>query len=252
MRNAKQRILDLYPSTKFFTALFIGITVFIIPSYWYGFGAFLFCIMIAFLVKEGLPFLKTIRNSLLILVIFMFIIRSLFSGGSDVLLTIWSLQVTSEGVNLGLSMVSKVLALGSALLLFFRITSVGEITSSLENFGMSPSATYVVLSAIRMIPEMKKQSTIIMEAQKTRGVETEGKLLTRIKAFIPTLGPLVLSSIANTEERVITLESRAFTANVKKTRLFSVKKQPIDRKIQLFLFISLITLIVGRILLWIL
>lgn len=252
MEKVKQGILGLYPSTKFFAALFIGISVFMIPNYWYGFGAFLVCILVSLLVQEGMAFLKTIRNTLLILVIFMFIMRALFSGGTDVLFSVWSLKVTTEGIDMGLSMISKVLALGSALLLFFRITPVGEITSGLENAGMPPTSTYVVLSSIQMIPEMKKQSTVIMEAQKTRGVETEGNLLTRIKAFIPTLGPLILSSIASTEERVITLESRAFTAPVEKTRLFVVVKQPIDRKIQLLLLIALIILIAWRIVLWIL
>lgn len=245
----QNKIMSLYPSTKFLTALFIGVTAFIVPTYWYGFAGFLLCVIIAFAVKEGISYIKTIRNSLMILGIFMFIMRSLFSEGTDVLLTLGPLSVTSEGVENGLGMVSAVLALGGALLLFFKITPVKEITAALENSGMSPTATYVVLSAIQMIPEMKKQSNVIMDAQKTRGVETEGKISVRIKAFIPTLGPLVLSSIANTEERVITLESRAFTAPVKKTRLFMIKKKAIDKVIQIILLLLLIGIIVGRIVL---
>lgn len=184
----QNKIMSLYPSTKFTTALFIGISAFIVPTYWYGFAGFLVCVIIAFMVKEGTSYLKTIRNSLMILGIFMFVMRSLFSEGTQVLLTLGPLSVTAEGVDNGLKMVSVVLALGGALLLFFKITPVKEITAALENFGMSPTATYVVLSAIQMIPEMKKQSNVIMDAQKTRGVETEGKMTTRIKAFIPTLG----------------------------------------------------------------
>lgn len=252
MEKLKYSILNLYPSTKFFFALFIGISAFLVPSYWYGFAGFLFCIVIAFIVGEGVPFLKVIRNTLLILAVFMFVMRALFSGGTDVVFSFWTLEVTTEGIQMGLSMVSKVLALGTALLLFFRITPIKEITAALEAFGMSPSATYVVLSAIQMIPEMRKQSNVIMDAQKTRGVETEGKLSTRMKAFVPTLGPLVLSSIASTEERVITLEARAFTAPVQKTRLFTVQKEPIDKVITTILFIALILLLVGRVLLWML
>lgn len=245
----QNKIMSLYPSTKFTTALFIGISAFIVPTYWYGFAGFLVCVIIAFMVKEGTSYLKTIRNSLMILGIFMFVMRSLFSEGTQVLLTLGPLSVTAEGVDNGLKMVSVVLALGGALLLFFKITPVKEITAALENFGMSPTATYVVLSAIQMIPEMKKQSNVIMDAQKTRGVETEGKMTTRIKAFIPTLGPLVLSSIANTEERVITLESRAFTAPVKKTRLFTLKKRPVDTGIQVLMIILLVAIIIGRVVL---
>lgn len=245
----QEKIMSLYPSTKFLAALFIGITAFIIPTYWYGFAGFVVCVIIAFIVQEGKSYLKTIRNSLMILGIFMFIMRSLFSVGTTVLLVLGPLKVTLEGVRNGLTMVSIVLALGGALLLFFKMTPVKEITAALENFGMSPTATYVVLSAIQMIPEMRKQSNVIMDAQKTRGVETEGKISTRIKAFIPTLGPLVLSSIANTEERVITLESRAFTAPVKKTRLFTIEKRTVDKSIQIILIILFVLIIIGRVIL---
>jgi len=245
-------ITSLYPGTKFLAALFLGVTAFIVPSYWYGFSAFLLCIVLAYVVGHGTPFVKMIRNSLLILVIFMFAIRVLFSGGSTVYWSWGNMSITQESLDGALTIVAGVLALGSALLLFFRITPVKDITAALENAGMPPSATYVVLSAIQMIPEMRKQSSTIMDAQKTRGVETEGKLLTRVRAFVPTLGPLVLSSIASTEERVITLESRAFTARVPKTRLHVVTKTRADVVVQTVLVIAFVLIVVGRILLWLL
>lgn len=163
-----------------------------------------------------------------------------------------NLSVTVESLNNATTIVTAILALGAALLLFFLITPVKDITAALENAGMAPSATYVVLSAIQMIPEMRKQSATIMDAQKTRGVETEGKLLTRMKAFVPTLGPLVLSSIASTEERVITLESRAFTAPVTKTRLYVVTKERRDVVIQVVLIALFVLIVIGRIALWLL
>lgn len=245
-------ITSLYPGTKFLAALFIGITAFIVPTYWYGFASFLVCILLAYLAGQGTPFVKTIRNTLLILVLFMFAIRVLFSGGSHVYWAWGNMSVTQESLDGALAIVAGVLALGSALLLFFRLTPVKDITAALENAGMPPSATYVVLSAIQMIPEMRKQSSTIMDAQKTRGVETEGKLMTRVKAFVPTLGPLVLSSIASTEERVITLESRAFTAKVPKTRLHTVTRRRADNVIQVVLISAFVLILAGRIVLWLL
>ena len=245
-------IRGLYPGTKFIVALLLGISAFIAPGYWCGFAVFLLCIALGFITGEGIGYVKTIRNTLLILVIFMFGIRVLFTGGEHVYWAWGNLSITQESLYAALSIVAGVLALGSALLLFFRITPVKDITAALENAGMPPAGTYVVLSAIQMIPEMRKQSNTIMEAQKTRGVETDGKLLTRIKAFIPMLGPLVLSSIASTEERVITLESRAFTARVPKTRLYTVTKRKVDIVIQVAAIVLFVLLITGRILLWLL
>lgn len=246
------RLRGLYPGTKFIAALFIGATAFVVPSYWYGFAAFGLCILIGFLAGEGLGYVKTIRNTLLVLAVFMFGIRLLFTGGEQVYWSWGNLSITQESLDASLTIVAGVLALGSALLLFFRITPVKDITAALENAGMPPTGTYVVLSAIQMIPEMRKQSTTIMDAQRTRGVETEGRLITRVKAFVPTLGPLVLSSIASTEERVITLESRAFTARVPKTRLYTVTKRRVDVVIQVVLIVVFALMLCGRIALWLL
>ncbi len=245
--SIKKVLLKLYPSTKFFSALVFGIGALIAPSYWFGFVGFFLTFVIAFIIGEGLRYAKTVRNSLLVLGFFMLIMRSLFTPGGGTLFTFWIFTVTKEGVYAGLSMVSIVFSLGGSLLLFFIMTPIKDITTALENFGMSPTATYVVLSAIQMIPEMKKQASVIMDAQKTRGVETEVSMKVRMKAFIPTLGPLILSTFANTEERVITLESRAFTAPVKKTSLYQLKKTMLDKILLCMLVILFIGVIAWRI-----
>ncbi len=247
MMNAKKALMGLYPSTKFLSALVFGIGALISPTYWFGFIGFILTFVVACIIGEGVRYTKTVRNSLLVLGIFMLIMRSLFTPGGEVIFSFWIFKVTKEGLNAGLSMVSVVFSLGGSLLLFFIMTPIKDITTALENFGMSPTATYVVLSAIQMIPEMKKQASVIMDAQKTRGVETEGSIKVRMKAFIPTLGPLILSTFANTEERVITLESRAFTAPVKKTSLYQLQKTILDKILLCILVLLFIGIIVWRI-----
>src|SRR5699024_3387125 len=120
---------------------------------------------------------------------------------------------------------------------------------SLEKIGFSPKVTYVILSALQIVPETKKKSATIMEAQKTRGVEVEGNLLVRMKAILPSLAPLVISSIASTEERAITLESKAFMVQGNKTSLHKVEKTWKDTAITILLIVLLITFIAWRILL---
>lgn len=72
---------------------------------------------------------------------------------------------------------------------------------------------------------MSKLSRTISGAQRARGIETEGSVLVRMKAFIPMMGPLVLTSIQQTDERVLTLEARGFSAPIRKTAYYSVKNR---------------------------
>ena len=68
-----------------------------------------------------------------------------------------------------------------------------------------------------------------------------------MKAFLPTLSPLILGSVASTEERVLTLESRAFSANVKRAKIYKLEKTKHDRLVRMSLVVLLAILIVWRV-----
>ena len=111
------------------------------------------------------------------------------------------------------------MGVGGSLIWFFSVTQEKDFVLALEKSGMSAKASYVVLSTLQMVPVLKKT---IMNAQKARGVETEGNLLVRAKVFVPTIIPLVLSSIAGTEERALTLEARGFSSGINPTHLYDI------------------------------
>lgn len=92
---------------------------------------------------------------------------------------------------------------------------------------------------------MTKLSQTISDAQRARGIETEGSIWVRMKAFIPMMGPLVLTSIQQTDERVLTLEARGFSAPIRKTAYYSVKKTAVDYFLVLLCLLGLIAYFVG-------
>lgn len=243
----KNAVLSLYPTTKLLMILLFAISVFIIPNYLFGYAIFFVCLLIAAMGNVTKEFANLTIKGLFSLSILIFVLQSFFYPGTHVLWE-WSfLAITQEGVDFALALTSKIIAVGSSLILFFRITPVKDFVYSLEVLGLSPKATYVVLSTLTIIPEMKKSSQIIMDAQKTRGVETEGSLKVRLKALLPMITPLVLSSVASTEERAMALEARAFTVNKRKTSIYSIEKTGRDSFIRVLLLVILILLIVWRV-----
>lgn len=240
-------ILQLHPMTKFYFSLFILAIVLVVPGYLFAYAMFPVLILVAILAGVAKPFLNIVLKALVSVLIIVFLMQMFFYPGDHVL---WSWKIFSikqEGLNYGLFLTSRILAIGSAFILFFRMTEVRDFVKSLEDKGLPPMGAYVVLSTLQIIPEMKRQTNTIMEAQKTRGVETEGSLFVRAKAFIPTLTPLILSSIAGTEERAITLESRAFSAPVKKTSLHKLTKSSADRVLPIMYVIIFVALLVWRV-----
>ncbi|WP_225986157.1 energy-coupling factor transporter transmembrane component T family protein [Psychrobacillus glaciei] len=239
-------LLRLHPMTKFYFSLFILGIVLILPGYAVAFSIFPFLILIALLAGVSKEFLSIVLKALLSVLIIVFIMQMFFYPGENILWEWGFLQIKQEGLNYGLLLTSRILAIGSAFILFFRMTEVRDFVKSLEDKGLPPMGAYVVLSTLQIIPEMRRQANTIMEAQKTRGVETEGSLLVRAKAFIPTLTPLILSSIAGTEERAITLESRAFSAPVKKTSLHQLTKSGADQVLPIVYVIIFVALLIWR------
>ena len=144
-------------------------------------------------------------------------------------------------------MTSKITAIASAIMTFFETTKVKDITYALEHTGTPRKVTFLISSTIQLIPQMSSLSKTITDAQKSRGIETEGGLMTRIKAFVPMLGPLVLSSIQQTEERVLALESRAFSAKGKKTSIYVLNKTGLDLVLEIASVIFLIGYVVWRV-----
>ncbi|WP_325167392.1 energy-coupling factor transporter transmembrane component T family protein [Lederbergia citri] len=244
----KNFIQQLHPMTKFFFALFVSVAVLIIPGYLFSFISFAVLLVVAAAAGVIKEFFGTVLKTLVFLLIIIFLMQLFFYPGDHVIGQWGIFKWTEEGLNYGLTLTSRILAMGSAFILFFRLTEVRDFVKSLEDAGLPPMGAYVVLSTLQIIPEMRRQANTIMDAQKTRGVETEGSMLIRAKAFIPTLTPLILSSISSTEERAITLESRAFSAPTKKTSLHKLTKSAADRILPFVYIIILVGMVLWRIL----
>mgnify|MGYP003614723325 FL=1 len=239
---------NLYPTTKFIGVIVIILSAFIVPGWKYSYSIFFVCALIALISGKLKGYLLITVNSLGILIFFMFLIQAVLIPSGEILYKIGFINVYKDGFYQALNFSSKLVAFTSAFILFFRVTTVKDFILSLENMGLHPKVTYVIMSTLQMIPEMKKEAGVISDAQKTRGVETEGNIFVRAKAFVPVLIPLVLSSIAKTEERAITLESRAFSSGAKKTRLYNIKKTRNDTIAIIILVVFLILCIGWRVL----
>lgn len=147
-----------------------------------------------------------------------------------------------------IGLTSKLTAIVSALTMLTLITPVKDFTLALEKKGLNPKAAFILMLTLQTIPEMKKQADVIMDSQKARGIETEGNVFVRAKALIPIFIPLVLSSIANTEERAITLEARGFSVGEKRTILYDIEETKNDKIMKVILAIFIVLSIVWRIL----
>ncbi|SLM85302.1 Transmembrane component STY3231 of energizing module of queuosine-regulated ECF transporter [Vagococcus fluvialis bH819] len=175
----------------------------------------------------------------------------LFKPGKDIIFSWFIIRISTESIAFAVSLFIRLCIISSFILLFFHITKVKDFTISLEEIGLSKSVTYILLATMMLVPQIIQRSKVIMQAQKIRGIEMNGHLLTRVKAFIPIITPLILSSLMATEEQALTLEARGFFSENKRVYLHSKKKNTFDNWIIfLSLFASGFLLIFKVVLKW--
>lgn len=110
---------------------------------------------------------------------------------------------------------------------------------------MFHEVSYIVLASFQTITDLKKNTAQIMESQKARGIETEGSVIRRIKAFFPILGPLVLGAISSTEEKSIAMDARAFSVKCSHTFLRELRPVPVYEKLIVILADVLLLAVIG-------
>ncbi|MEG0732335.1 MAG: energy-coupling factor transporter transmembrane component T [Vagococcus sp.] len=222
-------LINLFPTTKVIIALFF----------------ILVCLFV--LVPRKVALLKKIFFTNLFLFMPMFIMQILFKPGENLLFSWFIIRISTESVSFAVNLLIRLCLISSFILVFFHVTKVKEFTTALEEIGVSKSVTYVLLATMMLVPQIVQRSKAIMQAQKIRGIEMSGSLATRIKAFFPTITPLILSSLMATEERALTLETRAFFSKNQKVYLNSYDKKTLDRFIIWLSLISSASLVILKV-----
>lgn len=203
----------------------------------YPMGYFVLLGMLVFIAIFGKfpAFIKVFVSTLVPISFFIVLMQGLFAHGADAQQMLWQwgnyLHFSMDGVYRGLRMVNIITLAGSSLLMFFNLVEIKDLMLALEQKGMPPRATFIVLASFQMVNDLGSRAKMIIETQQARGIEVTGSLKTRLKAYMPMISPLIISSIARIEEQVITLESRGFTVPVKKTRIHRVSEDNIDKLI---------------------
>lgn len=180
-------------------------------------------VVIALLAGVGKAFISNYAKLFAVVGLILFVLRAAFLPGTHILFSLGPISVSMEGVTDGLRFALVVMALCGSVTLFFALTPIKYLMLALEIRGLTPRATYVMLASFQSIIDLGKNARVVMDAQKSRGIETEGSLTSRFKAFVPILAPVFLAAMNETEERALALDARAFNSRSSHTHLVSLR-----------------------------
>lgn len=170
-----------------------------------------------------------------------------FPGGEEVLLRIGPITATAEGLAFALEILARIMAISGAVTLFYLTTRPADLVVDLERRGISPRVAFVANASVQTVPAMVERAAQITSAQRARGLDTEGSIWRRLRGIVPIVGPVIIGSIAEVEERTMALEARGFTRPGRRTLLWAPSDSGREALLRWALLAALLALIAARI-----
>ncbi len=136
----------------------------------------------------------------------------IYPGATDVFAEIGPFRGTWTGLTVALQAMLRVVAFALSVAVFALTTETDDLLTDLERRGLGRRGVFVIGSAIATVPRMIERAGEIVDAQRARGLDTEGSVVRRLRGVIPLAGPMITGALSEVEERTMALEARAFSA----------------------------------------
>lgn len=192
----------------------------------YGILTLYTLIMVA-LSKISARFLIGGLKPVLWLIVFTLILHIFLTKGGELLYELGPIEIYEDGVRQGVFISMRFFLLILMTSLLTLTTTPIEITDGLETllgplkkvkFPVHELALMMSIS-LRFIPTLMQETDKIMKAQIARGVEfTSGPIKERVKAIVPLLIPLFISSFKRAEELAVAMEARGYRGGEGRTK----------------------------------
>ena len=239
----------LHPMVKIYGILCLGMGGAIFPSFFLSYVVVVFLFFIAAKAKLLKRFAKFVITFAIPLLVMLMFIQGLYSPKNVTILADFGFaRLGLEGIRYTIKIVGTLLVVLGGFYLMTTTTYPGKLVAALQGAGMPPHAGYLILASLNVVPQIQRRISIIQEAQTARGVEVDGSMGVRLKAFLPIIGPVVMSSLVDVQERGMTLETRGFGASgVKPSSYIELKISPAEKRAKTILVAFLILCIAAAI-----
>ena len=169
-----------------------------------------------------------------------------YPSGATVLFTIGPITATGEGLAFAIETLVRLVAITGALALFYLTTPIGALVVDLERRGVSARLAFVISASVRTVPAMVDRAAAVSEAQRARGLDTEGSPWRRIRGLVPMVGPVLLGAITDVEERAMALEARGFSRPGRRSLLWAPADTGWERVARWLMVLTIPALVVAR------
>jgi energy-coupling factor transport system permease protein len=246
----------LDPRTKIISLFFLmsGLLISFEPFVLFGFVIIILLALAFSRLPLGLVF-KNIRPFiwlfLLTVVVHLFWTR----GHAIAQIPIFGLEITKEGLQLGLIYSVRLALLIILAAMLTLSTSPIELTDALEkllaplNRVKAPTHEIVMMLtlSLRFIPTLLEEAQRLKNAQTSRGASFDGHIIKRIRSIIPLVIPLFIAAFRRADDLAAAMDSRCYIGGEGRTSFKRLKFSRADYVILTSSTFALVALIIYKI-----
>ena len=214
----------------------------------------LFLVLLYAVAKIPFRMIAKSIKPILPIILFTAVLNIFFMGGKGDPLVHWGfIRIYAEGLRYAAMIAVRIVCLIAGTSLLTYTTSPIVLTDAIERL-LKPMAklhlpvhelAMMMTIALRFIPTLIEETDKIMSAQKARGADMEsGSLLQRVRALIPILIPLFVSSFRRAYELAMAMECRCYRGGEGRTRMKQLHLQRRD-VLSLAVFLGMLGLIIA-------
>ncbi len=222
---------------KIILTLTLMVCVFLCKSFIALGVCLLFTIFILLISKLNIKVvLKGVKPIIVIILITSFL--NLFYGTGKPIASFWVFKITEAGIHNAIFMSFRVLMLVIVGLMLTYTTTPTRLTDAIEAL-LKPlnkafkldvhSFAMTMTIALRFIPTLVEEVDKIMSAQKSRGADMEsGGAVKRVKAVVPVIIPLFVSSFRRASELAYAMDCRCYRGGDGRTKMNAMRLEKRD------------------------
>ena len=245
----------LDPRTKFLATFLFIIIVFLANNWLTYFILAIFTMLALLASKIPMSFFWNGVKPLLWVILFTVVLQMVFTTGGEVYVEWYFIKITSYGVINAIFIFLRFMFIIFISTLMTLTTPPLQIADAMESImkplgkiGVPVHEIALMLSiALRFVPTLMDEAQKIMNAQRARGVDFgEGNLFEQMKAIIPILIPLFVSSFNRAEDLATAMEARGYQGGTGRSKYRVLTYGKIDGIAATSLVILTIALVLFR------
>ncbi len=243
-------IEKIHPHTKvIFTMAMIFLSV--LNDYTFSFYIIIPIMFVLHLINRSI---QTFITSLIIVIPYLFMLMLIYGLLGELTDSNWIVifnfklneTVLIDILNRSKSVVVMIFMLST----LFKHTSSDSMLLAFSKHTSIKAISFIFMNVKNSLSHLRLRANNILIAQQTRGINTQGFIITRLRALWPMIMPLTMSAMLDSQERQLTLYVRGFDIESQRDNIETLKKHKLEVLFELLIVGLVIFSILSEVTIW--